>query len=254
MRVETKLSINLNKIALLRNQRDLGYPSVIDAARRVVAAGAHGITVHPRPDQRHIRPSDVRELRDLISGELGASIEFNIEGNPTEEYLRLVDEAKPTQATLVPDDPDQRTSDHGWDLGKDGERLEPIIADLARAGVRVSLFMEPDEDAMPLAKSSGAARIELYTEAYARAYASGDYAGTLERYVAAARAADRLGLGVNAGHDLSLDNLAEFKRRIPMLAEVSIGHAFTADALKIGYTAAVKAYLAALAGDGTGAA
>ena len=252
--METKLSINLNKIALLRNQRDVGYPSVVEAARQVVAAGAHGITVHPRPDQRHIRPSDVRELRDLIAGELGASIEFNIEGNPTEDYLRLVDEAKPTQATLVPDGPDQRTSDHGWDLGKEGARLEPIIADLERAGIRVSLFMEPDEDAMPLVKSCGAARIELYTEAYARAYASGDYARTLERYVVAARTADRLGLGVNAGHDLSLDNLAQFKRNVPMLAEVSIGHAFTADALKVGYAAAVKAYLAALAGDGPAAA
>jgi pyridoxine 5-phosphate synthase len=245
--METKLSINLNKIALLRNQRDVGYPSVTDAARRVVAAGAHGITVHPRPDQRHIRPADVRELSELIAGELDGSVEFNIEGNPTDEFLRLIEEVNPTQATLVPDDPGQRTSDHGWDLREAGDRLAPIAAELTRAGVRVSLFLDPDEDAMSLAKAAGAQRIELYTESYARAHASGDYAPTLERYVAAAASADRLGLGVNAGHDLSLENLAEFKRHVPMLAEVSIGHAFTADALKVGYAAAVKAYLAALA-------
>lgn len=245
--METRLSINLNKIALLRNQRDVGYPSVTDAARRVVAAGAHGITVHPRPDQRHIRRTDVRQLSELIAGELGGSVEFNIEGNPTDEFLRLLHDVKPTQATLVPDDPDQRTSDHGWNLREEGERLEPIIAELGRAGIRVSLFMEPSDEAMRLAKGSGAHRIELYTEAYARAYASGDYARTLERYVAAAGAAHGLGLGVNAGHDLSLDNLAEFKRHVPMLAEVSIGHAFTADALNIGYAAAVRAYLDALA-------
>lgn len=246
--MQTKLSINLNKVALLRNQRDVGYPSVTDAARRVVAAGAHGITVHPRPDQRHIRPSDVRELSELIADELKGSVEFNIEGNPTDEFLRLVEEVGPTQATLVPDDPNQRTSDHGWDLRESGARLAPIIAELTRIDVRVSLFMEPDEAAMSMAKACGARRIELYTESYACAHASGDYGPTLERYVAAARAADRLGLGVNAGHDLSLDNLAEFKRHLPMLAEVSIGHAFMADALKLGYAAAVEAYLVALTG------
>lgn len=244
--MQTKLSVNLNKVALLRNQRDVGYPSVTDAARRVVAAGAHGITVHPRPDERHIRRSDVFELSDLIRGELGAAVEFNIEGNPTDELIRLLDEIRPTQATLVPDTPEQRTSDHGWNLAEDGERLEPIVARLTGAGIRVSLFMDPDAAAMPLARRCGADRIELYTESYARACASGNAAPSLDRYFAAAQAAHAEGLGVNAGHDLNLDNLPAFKRRLPMLAEVSIGHAFTADALERGYAAAVRAYLDAL--------
>ncbi|HEY8518604.1 MAG TPA: pyridoxine 5'-phosphate synthase [Gammaproteobacteria bacterium] len=243
----TKLSINLNKVALLRNQRDVGYPSVLDAARRVIEAGAHGITVHPRPDQRHTRPSDVRELRALIRDEFHDRVELNIEGNPTEELLALVHEVRPTQATLVPDEPGQRTSDHGWDLRADGARLEPIVASLKAAGIRVSLFVDADDTLMELARRTGTDRIELYTEPYARAYAAGNYTDVLARYVKAAQTATACGLGVNAGHDLNLHNLPTFKRHVPALAEVSIGHAFTADALVMGYAAAVRAYLAALA-------
>ena len=244
----TKLSINLNKVALLRNQRDLGYPSVLGAARAVIAAGAHGITVHPRPDPRHTRPSDVHELAELVAGELGGNVELNIEGNPTEDFIALVLENRPAQVTLVPDAPEQRTSDHGWDLAADGRRLEPIVARLGAAGIRVSVFMDPEAAAMPLARDIGAARIELYTESYARAFVAGDYAATLERFAAAAQAAADLGLGVNAGHDLNLANLPVFRRTVPQLAEVSIGHAFTSDALELGYAEAVRAYLAALQG------
>jgi pyridoxine 5-phosphate synthase len=244
--VNTKLSVNLNKVALLRNQRDVGYPSVLEAARAVVAAGAHGITVHPRPDQRHTRPSDVRDLSRLIARELAGEVEFNIEGNPTEEFLALVREVAPAQVTLVPDAPNQRTSDHGWDLHADGARLAPLIGELSEASIRVSLFMDPQPESMRLAQALGAARIELYTEAYARAFSTGNYEASLAQYLEAAQAAAECGLGVNAGHDLSLDNLPAFRRRLPMLAEVSIGHAFTADALELGYRAAVRAYLVAL--------
>ena len=245
--MKTKLSVNVNKIALLRNQRDIGYPSVVEAARRIIEAGAHGITVHPRPDQRHIRPTDVTDLSRLIGDEFAGSVEFNIEGNPTEDLLAIVHEIEPDQVTLVPDDPDQRTSDHGWDLARDGERLTPIIEGLSAAGMRVSLFMDPDPEAMRLAAASGADRVELYTETYATGFAAGDCEHVLADFVAAAEAAIANGLGVNAGHDLNLDNLPLFRRSVPELAEVSIGHAFTADALKLGYHAAVAAYLAALA-------
>ncbi|WP_428098500.1 pyridoxine 5'-phosphate synthase [Candidatus Rariloculus sp.] len=245
--MKTKLSVNVNKIALLRNQRDIGYPSVVEAARRIIEAGAHGITVHPRPDQRHIRPTDVTDLSRLIGDEFAGSVEFNIEGNPTEDLLAIVHEIEPDQVTLVPDDPDQRTSDHGWDLARDGERLTPIIEGLSAAGMRVSLFMDPDPEAMRLAAASGADRVELYTETYATGFAVGDCEHVLADFVAAAEAAIANGLGVNAGHDLNLDNLPLFRRSVPELAEVSIGHAFTADALKLGYHAAVAAYLAALA-------
>lgn len=244
--METRLSINLNKVALLRNQRDIGYPSVVAAARHVLNAGAHGVTVHPRPDQRHIRPSDVRDLEALLRAEYVEGVELNIEGNPTDEFLALIDEVVPAQVTLVPDDPDQKTSDHGWNLERDGERLAPIVERLAAAGMRVSLFMDPDPEPMRLAKACGAHRVELYTESYARAFAGGDHARTLDGFVATAEAALGEGLEINAGHDLNLDNLATFQARVPQLAEVSIGHAFTADALERGYRAAVKAYLAAL--------
>ena len=244
--MNTRLSVNVNKVALLRNQRDIGYPSVVDAARHIIAAGAHGITVHPRPDQRHVRPTDVTELSRLICDEFGGRVEFNIEGNPTEELLEIVHEARPDQVTLVPDDPDQRTSDHGWDLAADGERLAPIIAAFAAVGMRVSLFMDPDPGAMPLAAACGAHRIELYTESYATAFAAGDCERVLGGFVATAEAALANGLGINAGHDLNLANLPLFQRSVPELAEVSIGHAFTADALELGYNGAVAAYLAAL--------
>jgi pyridoxine 5-phosphate synthase len=244
--IETKLSVNLNKVALLRNQRDVGYPSVLEAARLVVAAGAHGITVHPRPDERHIRQSDVRELAALVAAEFEPRIEYNIEGNPTPEFVALIREVRPHQVTLVPDAPDQHTSDHGWDIAASFRQLRAVIAELKASGARVSLFMDPDPGAIAAAATVGADRIELYTGPYAHAFASGEAKPLLRRYVVAAEAAAEAGLGVNAGHDLNLDNLPAFCQAMPKLAEVSIGHAITADALRLGFPAAVEAYLRAI--------
>jgi len=244
--IETKLSVNLNKVALLRNQRDVGYPSVVEMARLVVAAGAHGLTVHPRPDERHIRRSDVPALAALIASELPDGVEFNIEGYPTPDFIALVQETRPDQVTLVPDAPDQRTSDHGWDLVGQKRLLREVITDLKSSGARVCLFMDPEPGEMAKAAGAGADRVELYTGPYAQAFETSDAALLLQRYAEAAAAAAAAGLGVNAGHDLSLDNLPAFRRALPMLAEVSIGHAITADALRIGFAAAVEAYLRAL--------
>jgi pyridoxine 5-phosphate synthase len=239
-----KLSVNLNKVALLRNQRDVGYPSVIEAARMVAAAGAHGITVHPRPDERHIRRTDVLELAALIATELGPTVEYNIEGYPSDDFIALIQKVRPTQVTLVPDAPDQRTSDHGWDLSRDAGRLTRLITALKPA--RVSLFVDADPAMIPLAGTVGADRIELYTGPYAEAFSEGKGAVLLERYVRAAEAAQAADLGINAGHDLNLDNLPAFCDALPQLAEVSIGHAITADALRLGFPAAVEAYLRAI--------
>jgi pyridoxine 5-phosphate synthase len=244
--IETKLSVNLNKIALLRNQRDVGYPSVPEAARLAVRAGAHGITVHPRPDERHIRRTDVIELAALIMDEFAPAIEYNIEGYPTPEFIALISEVRPDQVTLVPDAPDQRTSDHGWDIKASFRSLQSVIRELKAIGARVSLFMDPDPGAIATAASIGADRIELYTGPYAHAFADGVAAPLIRRHVQAAEAAQEAGLGVNAGHDLNLDNLPAFVQAIPQLAEVSIGHAITADALRIGFPPAVEAYLRAL--------
>lgn len=244
--IETKLSVNLNKVALLRNQRDVGYPSVIDMARLVVKAGAHGLTVHPRPDERHIRRSDVPALADLIKSDLPDGIEFNIEGYPTPDFVALVQEVRPDQVTLVPDAPDQRTSDHGWDLEADLGALSDVMDDLKQSGARICLFMDPDPASMATVATLGADRIELYTEPYASTYGTTEATVMLKHYVEAAGAATAAGLGINAGHDLNLDNLPEFRRALPELAEVSIGHAMTADALRIGFPAAVEAYLRAL--------
>jgi pyridoxine 5-phosphate synthase len=241
-----KLSVNLNKVALLRNQRDVGYPSVVEAARIVVAAGAHGITVHPRPDERHIRHSDVLELAALIAAEFDPAVEYNIEGYPSDDFLALIRAVRPTQVTLVPDAPGQRTSDHGWDLAQDARRLGGLIAKLKQSDARISLFMDPDPAAIPVAATVGADRIELYTGPYAEAFAKGEASILLRRYAQAAEAAKDAGLGVNAGHDLNLDNLPAFCQALPQLAEVSIGHAITADALRIGFPAAVEAYLRAI--------
>jgi pyridoxine 5-phosphate synthase len=245
-RIDTKLSVNLNKVALLRNQRDVGYPSVTQTARLVIASGAHGITVHPRPDERHIRRSDVHELTTLLSEPGFEHIEFNIEGNPTDDFLALIDAVRPHQVTLVPDSPDQRTSDHGWDFDSDGERLAPIVAALTAQGIRVSLFVDPLEASVRGAHETGAARIELYTEPYAAAFARGDYDAVLADYSRCAMTADALGMGVNAGHDLTLENTRVLRDAIDNLAEVSIGHAITSDALIMGFPAAVQAYLDAL--------
>jgi pyridoxine 5-phosphate synthase len=234
----SKLSVNLNKIALLRNQREIGIPNLAAAAQTCISAGAHGITVHPRPDQRHIRFSDVELLEELLT------VEFNIEGNPCQEHLMpILRRAKPTQATLVPDDPAQATSDHGWDLSVDAARLGPLISELKGLGCRVSLFMDPLPENMAAAAELGADRVELYTEPYAAAHRRGDSAAELSRYVRAAEAAQAAGLGVNAGHDLNLDNLPMFLAEVPGLLEVSIGHALIADALELGLAKAVAAYL-----------
>lgn len=239
----TKLSVNLNKVALLRNSRTIGIPSVIRAAELCIDAGAQGITVHPRPDERHIRRSDVRELAVLLREY--PDIEYNIEGNPFPEFMDLVAEVRPHQVTLVPDAPGAVTSDHGWQLAESAERLEPLIAQLARGGARVSLFMDVTSDEWALAKGLGADRVELYTEPYAAAHARGDASAALAQCIAASEGATRAGLGVNAGHDLNLRNLPDF-RRVPNVLEVSIGHALIADALERGLPATVRAYLDAL--------
>ncbi len=237
----TAFSANLNKIALLRNTRDNGIPDVVHFARQCIAAGAAGITVHPRPDKRHTRPSDVYALRKLTR-EL--NVEFNIEGYPTDEFLRLVLEVRPEQCTLVPDAPDQKTSDHGWDVVAQADLLQLVVPPLAVAGIRVSIFMDPAPELMPLVPATGAHRIELYTEPYATSFATLDQATSLARYAASAEAARRAGLGVNAGHDLNLDNLGPFLKTVPHVEEVSIGHALIADALELGMSEAVRRYVA----------
>ncbi len=242
-----KLSVNLNKIALLRNTRALGIPSITRAARIAIAAGADGITIHPRPDGRHIRTDDVAELAELLK--VTPSIEFNIEGNPFHNLLEFVRAVRPHQCTLVPDESGQFTSDHGWDLGKDVPRLTPIVAELKSLGVRVSLFMDPLPSAMQMARALGADRIELYTEPYAEAFGTTTQTKVLNQYVATATAAQLAGLGINAGHDLNLDNLPAFVHAIPGLQEVSIGHALVADALEFGLAETVKRYRAAARGE-----
>jgi len=239
----TDLSVNLNRVALLRNSRNIGIPSVVKAARIVLDAGAYGVTVHPRPDQRHIRPSDVDDLSELLSQHYPQA-EYNIEGNPLEPpFMDIVCRVKPNQCTLVPDSPDQATSDHGWDVVRDGDRLIPIIQQLKDSGIRVSLFMDADPAPMAQAKKIGADRVELYTEPYATAFREGQVDAILPRYIDAAKAALDAGLGINAGHDLNLENLGKFCEWVPNVLEVSIGHALMAEALEMGLSNTVKAYL-----------
>ncbi len=242
----TRLSVNLNKIALLRNARGTDYPNLLQMARRALAAGAHGLTVHPRPDQRHIRFDDVPVLADLCA--TYPDIEYNIEGNPTPAFLELVLDARPDQCTLVPDDPAQLTSDHGWRLDGDNAALVAAIAVLANAGIRVSLFMDPDVAQIERVPETGAQRIELYTESYARAFKNGNARAELERFAAAAERATALSLGVNAGHDLNLLNLGPFLARVPDVLEVSIGHAITVESFDYGFEDALRRYLDILRG------
>jgi pyridoxine 5-phosphate synthase len=242
----TALSVNLNKVALVRNTRHLGIPSVTRAATLCLQAGAHGITVHPRPDARHIRADDVYALHSLLKKDWPAA-EFNIEGNPFHNLMDFVRELRPQQCTFVPDSEGQFTSDHGWNLAADAERVRPLIAEAKSLGVRVSLFMDADAAAMPLARAVGADRVELYTEPYAAAWGSGTQKGVLRQFAEAAQAARAAGLGVNAGHDLNRANLADFLRAAPAVQEVSIGHALIADALELGYAETVRQYLAAIA-------
>ena len=236
----TALSVNVNKVALVRNTRHLGIPSVTRAAQLCLEAGAQGITVHPRPDERHIRAQDVTELAVLLKD--WPQAEFNIEGNPTQNLMAFIRQVRPHQATFVPDAEDQFTSDHGWRFPQDAERLKPLIAECRQLGVRVSLFMDAEPAQMAAARSVGADRIELYTEPYAAAWGTPQQAVQLERYRAAAQAALDVGLGVNAGHDLNRDNLADFLAAVPGVLEVSIGHALIADALELGYGDTVAAY------------
>ncbi len=243
----TNLSVNLNAIAMLRNRRDLPWPSVTGLAAQALAAGAHGLTVHPRPDQRHIRFSDVPAIRALIDDEFPQA-EFNIEGYPVRTFLELAEANQPDQVTLVPDDPEQATSDHGWDFEKDKEILKPLVARLKRQGIRVSLFADGDgnETAMALAAETGADRVELYTGPYGGAYEQPTLAAAeIERLRATAEAAAANGLGVNAGHDLTVANLPALRERVPNILEVSIGHGLTADALQYGMTETVHRFLRA---------
>ena len=246
----TLLSVNVNKVALLRNARLGNTPNVVNTARAALNAGCAGITVHPRPDQRHIRHHDVDDIAQLLNEPNFRGREFNIEGNPfLGEFLNHARHVRPDQCTLVPDDPDQSTSDHGWDIHAHLDRLKPIVAELQSLGCRVSLFMDPDPRKIELVPQTGADRIELYTESYAKAYEQGGEVLEREyqRFTDAAKCATDLGLGINAGHDLNRHNLARFVT-IPNILEVSIGHALIADTLDLGMTAAVKAYLAILAG------
>jgi len=254
----TFLSVNVNKIAVLRNSRGGTEPDVVQAARTCLDAGAHGITVHPRPDARHIRADDVEALARLSAQR---SVEFNLEGNPFAPprpgypgFLALCAQVRPAQATLVPDSDGQLTSDHGFDFLRDGGRLRPLIADLHKLGCRVSLFADAHGDAdseavrggIEHAAELGADRVELYTGPYAEAHARGEAASMLARFAACARRAQAVGLGVNAGHDLSQSNLAEFLHRVPDVLEVSIGHALISEALYAGLAATVRSYLALL--------
>jgi pyridoxine 5-phosphate synthase len=234
------LSVNVNKVALLRNARPLAIPSVCKAAQCCLQAGAHGITVHPRPDERHIRASDVRDLAALMHDWPGR--EFNIEGNPFHNLMPHVRQVRPQQVTFVPDSAQQSTSDHGWDLALWGAQLRPLIAECVDLGVRVSLFLDPDPAQIQATKALGAQRIELYTEPYAAAHGTAAQAQVLATYAEAARLAHSLGLAVNAGHDLNRNNLADLVAALPALQEVSIGHALIADALELGYAETVQQY------------
>ncbi|MDY6935291.1 MAG: pyridoxine 5'-phosphate synthase [Spirochaetota bacterium] len=236
----TKLSVNLNKFALIRNARNIGIPNVIHMAIKCISAGAHGITVHPRPDQRHIKPSDVFELAELLRDY--PEIEFNIEGNPFPEFIELVQQILPTQCTLVPDAPNQLTSDHGWDLFTDGERIRPIIKQLRDKGIRVSLFMDTELSQIELAKDINSHRIELYTEPYARAFGTENQDDVFFNFVQAAKKAQEIGLGVNAGHDLNLQNVS-LLCSIPDILEVSIGHALVVEAFDFGIEHTIRQYL-----------
>jgi pyridoxine 5-phosphate synthase len=242
----TALSVNVNLVAQIRNRRPLPFPSVTGLSAAALQAGAQGITIHPRPDQRHIRTHDVFELAELLAQ--WPQAEFNIEGNPLHNLMDLLRELAsqsraPHQCTFVPDDESQPTSDHGWRFPDDAATLAPLVAEAKSLGIRVSLFMDPLPEMMAAARDLGADRVELYTESYARAHGTPEQAAVLARFTATAEAALRVGLGLNAGHDLNRANLADFLRAVPGVQEVSIGHALIADTLELGMTETVRAYL-----------
>ncbi len=236
----TRLSVNINKAATLRNARGENNPDVLRFALDCERLGAQGITVHPRPDERHIRRSDVRELSKAVT------TEFNIEGYPSEDFMKLIEEVRPAQVTLVPDAPDALTSSAGWDVKRRHEELRPIVERLRKTGARVSIFVDADPEQVKKAAEIGADRVELYTKPYADNYAS-DREKAIEPFVRAARAAEEAGIGLNAGHDLNLQNLAYFHREMPLLDEVSIGHAIICDALYLGIGETIRQYLDCLA-------
>ena len=231
----SRLSVNINKIALLRNARGSEIPDLIQFARDCERYGAQGITVHPRPDERHIRRSDVYALKKVVT------TEFNIEGYPTDDFMKMVLEVKPEQCTLVPDEPGQLTSDHGWDTIKHADFLKKVISDLHKTGIRVSLFIDPINALIDGAKNTGADRIEFYTGPYAHDFYN-DKDAAIKDFAAAAKHCNEVGIGINAGHDLNLDNLKFFKQHIPQLLEVSIGHALVRDCLYYGLENTIQLY------------
>lgn len=233
----TKLSVNINKLATLRNARGHNNPNVFQWAKNIEKWGAHGITVHPRPDERHIRIADVYELADNLD------TEFNIEGYPSEEFCKMVLHVRPDQVTLVPDKPGQLTSDHGWNTIRNQLWLTDVIAEFKEIGIRTSLFLDPNPSLIPSAAKTGADRIELYTETYARAHEVQSHHQVIVNFVETARAANEIGLGINAGHDLNLNNLPYFLEKVPHIREVSIGHALICDALEMGMAQTIKKYL-----------
>lgn len=237
----TELSVNLNKIALLRNARGRNYPSVIDFAKKVLETDAVGVTMHPRPDERHARRVDIFELAELLIDYPGK--ELNIEGNPTDDFMKLVLDVKPHQCTLVPDAPDQITSDHGWDLHKDLDFVKKTVDRINNAGVRSAIFMDPTAADMDLAYKTGTARIELYTENYAQSYGTKNNDEILSQYEQAAKTAQSFNVAVNAGHDLNLENLEKFLTTVPNVLEVSIGHAITIESLAYGFDSTLHKYL-----------
>lgn len=236
----TALSVNLNKIALLRNSRGRDYPNVLEYAQKLIKLGVQGLTIHPRQDERHATRQDAHDLAALCKRH--EQVEFNIEGYPSASFLELVDATRPDQCTLVPDAPTQLTSDHGWDLTVHFGKIKALAAQLKRIGVRSSLFIDPVPEQIQLASQTGVDRIELYTESYASAFAAGDYHSTLKLYAEAAVMAQSSGLGVNAGHDLDLHNLSEFLT-IDGILEVSIGHALTVESLEFGVAEVIARYL-----------
>jgi pyridoxine 5-phosphate synthase len=240
----TKLSVNVNAVAQLRNRRDLPWPSVAGIVRIALEAGAYGITVHPRPDERHIRKSDVGDIAELLRRDFEKK-EFNIEGYPTDDFVALVERVRPDQVTLVPDDPGQATSDHGWAIEGNEDLLKGVIARFRARRIRVSLFVDADDSAPAQARTVGADRVELYTGPFGAKFTRDARSGALMKLKAAAEAARRAGLGVNAGHDLTRDNLPELIAAIPFIEEVSIGHAITADALQFGMAETVRLFRAA---------
>jgi len=237
----TVLSVNVNKIALLRNSRGTDYPNLCDMVQRIIGLGVKGITVHPRPDERHITRRDVYDIHELLGDH--DDVEFNIEGYPAPEFLRLIEDIKPAQCTLVPDEPGQLTSDHGWDAEANSGLLRPVLSRLRDSGVRSSLFLDPDPLAARKVAGLQPDRVELYTEAYARAYGTEKESDVWEQYRVTAATASESGIGLNAGHDLNLDNLARFLK-IPGILEVSIGHALVVESLEQGMHQVIRQYLA----------